>query len=290
MRDIKTRRAVLKTARVIGRRRRIFKGSLVTVLGFVFCGLLLYLCNASFLRITKVVVVGNNNSEASALEQIMKEQIAGRYAFIVPRDNILFYPQASLTRLIRQSDPALATANISLNSERELVLKVAERSADFLWCNTIDEKNKHCYFMDKNGVAFMEAPQFSDNVFIEIVGRTKDDPLGKTTVAKDEFQSLYQFVRIIPTLIKDTNLAGYSIYRIVSLGGGDYNIFFHRNVADSGQNWYIIVNLRDQATNVLAGFSTIVESEIFKKDVASAAQGLDYIDLRFGKKIFYKFK
>lgn len=290
MRDIKTRREVLKTARVIGRKKRIARRTVLGVLLVIFFGGTLYLCNSSFLRISDVIVHGSSVTQPDVLEQVVRREISGRYAFVVPRDNILFYPQVKLTQLVRRSNPALAAASVNLNAKRELVLEVTERAPDFLWCNIIDEENKRCYFMDKNGVAYMESPQFSDNVFIEIIGRTKDDPLGKMTIAKEEFLALRQVVQIIPSLTKDTGLVNDSIYKVVSLGGGDYNIFFHHNTADGGQNWHIIVNLKQQATDILAAFSTVVQSEIFKKDTNGTERGLDYIDLRFGKKIFYKFK
>jgi cell division septal protein FtsQ len=290
MRDIKTRRKILKTANVISRNRRIFKISLVILLFLILFAFCIYLGNTPFLRITDVVIRGNRMSKTDSLISSVKQKLDGRYALVIPRDNILFYPKTEIVQLIRRSDPSLAKVTAEVNLDRQLIIDVVERTPDFLWCNTLDENNKHCYFMDKNGVVFMEAPQFSDNVFIEIVGRTKDDPLGKMTIPKMEFSSLYKFVKVIPNLIKGTSLSGYSIYKITSLGVGDYNIFFRSNSGSSSQNWHLVVNLRGQVASTLANFSTVIDSEVFKKDATDSKRKLDYIDLRFGNKIFYKFQ
>lgn len=67
----------------------------------------------------------------------------------------------------------------------------------------------------------------------------------------------------------------------------DMKIFITKDNFNSG---YIYVNMKDGAEYIWTTFISVIDAEPLKSKLKNDFKDLDYIDLRFSNKIFYKFK
>lgn len=104
---------------------------------------------------------------------------------------------------------------------------------------------------------------------------TTDD---SNIVADDAFSKLFAL------RLPSQNLTYASSSEISS--NGDMKIFLKNTHNDSG---YLFVNTKNDASYVWITFVSAIAGEPLKSSLTNNLKNLNYIDLRFGNKIFYKF-
>ncbi len=93
------------------------------------------------------------------------------------------------------------------------------------------------------------------------------------------------FVSIFKTRLPSKDLEFSSSSEILS--NGDMKLFLNNTKDNSG---YIYVNINDKADYVWITFVSVIDVEPLKTKIKNDLENLDYIDLRFSNKVFYKFK
>ncbi|MEN9338452.1 MAG: hypothetical protein RI945_177 [Candidatus Parcubacteria bacterium] len=68
---------------------------------------------------------------------------------------------------------------------------------------------------------------------------------------------------------------------------GDLKIFLKNTKNDSG---YIYLNKKDDGESLWITFASAIAQENFKAKIEKDLENLEYIDIRFGNKVFYKFR
>ena len=128
--------------------------------------------------------------------------------------------------------------------------------------------------MDKDGLAFEHAPVISGSAVLKIVDERDGDFLGKNILPVDKFKILSQIVENIPTIIST------DIVRINIKKSGETYLLYQRN------DFYLIVDEETDVSKALENLALALDSEGIKdkRDL------LEYIDLGFPDKVFYKFK
>lgn len=101
----------------------------------------------------------------------------------------------------------------------------------------------------------------------------------------DENIDTNDFVAIFKARLPSKGLEFYSSGEI--LQNGDMKIFLNNTKDNSG---YIYVNTNDKAEYVWITFVSAIDAEPLKTKLKDNLEDLDYIDLRFSNKVFYKFK
>jgi len=153
-----------------------------------------------------------------------------------------------------------------------------------LWCGKKINIYEKCYFLDEDGYIYTEAPTFSGSVFFRNYGNIEGiKQIGVNFLDSKKFKEISFFIKSI----KDVNLNPVSFF---AGDNGDYEIYLGNNLKN--YNFYggkIIFNRDDDMGEVFDNLITILNEKILIKELGNNTQ-LDYIDLRFGKKIFYKLK
>ncbi len=74
--------------------------------------------------------------------------------------------------------------NVDLSTRGQtLTVSIKEREPAYLWCEgnlSVDADTEHaqkCYFADKTGYIFANAPQFSGDAFFIYAGLIEEDPI-----------------------------------------------------------------------------------------------------------------
>jgi hypothetical protein len=280
------------------KRRRI--AALIKICFFVFvfvifAGLLVYISRAPSVNISDVKITGNATSDSEAIKELVQKEIQGHYLWFLPKTNILFYPKNDIRNKLYAKFKGISSIAFSIRSGNTLELSLSQRTALYTWCgdappdNAPPGKDEKCYFLDKDGYIFDEAAYFSGEVYFKFYGPTAianiltaqaGSPAGSYFYGQN-FGKLIDFkTGLEKLLLKPVALyAGESGEIKIYLLGGTMplgpQIFFR---ADS--------DFSKAEENLEAALTT----EPLQSDFKNKYSSLQYIDLRYGNKVYYKFR
>ena len=279
------RRNIRRKARLGNRRRKIRTiklGIAVVIIAFVAIGIV-WLSRIDEVNIKTVSIIGNSAVTKVQLEAVVEEQLRGTYALLFPRSNILLFPRNSITAGVLNSFDRIFDAEIVVEDLQTIKLIVRERQPFALYCgDTFIDTHEilgHCYFLDEKGFIFAKAPDFTGNIFFKYFGKTvtqaNGDPRGSQGLEympQDIFYEITLFLESFDELKMEPS-------SFTRLNEDDFEIRFK-------DGSYILFGAEQNLASVLDNLQSVFESEVFleREDVQ-----LDYMDLRFGNKIFYKF-
>jgi hypothetical protein len=256
---------------------RRLKTSLQIIVLALIIGLPIYLARTSRFLISSVEIEGNSVTKSEDIQKIIGDDLSGNYAWIFPRSNTALYPKGKIVRDLMTAIPRLSDVHVERVGAKSLKVTVKERMPAAEYCTDVSDPSSpsDCYFIDDMGYIFSRAPAFSGNVYLTYKSDPFYDlPLGRQLMDADEFQKTRDFVRSLDTL---------GLYPRVFLIKMDE---YHLLLANGAEiMWQKSEELPEVRNNLKAFFSqSSIKSETdFLKRVL-------YIDMRFGNKIFYKFR
>ncbi len=267
------RRVVLQSPRLREekkRRRRIrlaiFFGILILIsVGYYF------LVRLSFLNVQSVTVSGAEVTHEDDISKIAFNTMQGYYAGIMPKTNIFFYPKKEIASQIETTFPRIGSLSMSLNGSA-LQISIKEKDPFALWCS---DTPGDCYFLDSAGDIFAKAPDFSDGVYKIFTGAITGDPIGQMFLSETDISH----IRVVWTAIQSF---GVPVSKIKVVSDKETRIS-----TPSGTDF--IIDLGQDATSTAENAGSVLESDQFK-NLLPDLDGVDYIDLRFGSKVYFKRK
>lgn len=256
------------------RRQKLLKALAVFAMAAAAVGLLLGISWLPHLRVTKIEVEGAEGSAAKTIETAAMKYISGTYVFLFPKNNILLYPKKSLTQSLHEQFPRLAEVQVRANNFRTIGIVVRVRVPESLWCGMLPEAKVPCLFMDEDGVAYEAAAQFSGTVYTEYFGTTTGSAVPKQYLTPEQFRSLTALVQAF----KDKE--GESIARVVVDEQEDVRATF-----DNG--FTLLFTTKEDSGDVYERFLLAKTADPFS---SHALGDFEYLDLRFGDRLYYKLK
>lgn len=212
----------------------------------------------------------------------------GSYAFF-SHTNIFLVPHVEIEQAIRSYFPRVEKAQVSRDSLLASVITVVvdEREAFARWCFSTamslaqagDSSTASCYLMDRGGFIFAPASTSTslvENPYIfygQISSASSSasvEPVGNTYLP-DGFAAL-------SALLARLDQAGF-VAHTISEGGDDMVIGL-----DRGFDLYLAFD--DDPDTILANLQLALSSE----ELRGREDDLEYIDLRFGNRMYYRFK
>ena len=250
----------------------------------VFIGLVLISRIPKF-RISTINLSGEILVSKDDVSNATKNFLSGNYIWLFPKNNFLLYPHNELEQMLKEKFQRINTISINIKNFQNLEIKITERNLNALWCDGVPSGGEFgdapapekCYFMDKNGLIFSEAPDFSGDAYFKYYGEVSatNTPIGTKYIASaDLFKDISNFI----TRVQDISL--HPIY-LINTEAGQFTL----GLLGGGK---IYIDTKDSlsktADNLQALLGTISATTTF------SALNFDYIDLRFGNKLFYKLK
>ena len=275
------------------RRRAILNKIFLSVfgLGAIFF-LFTYISRLPNLNIVEIQIEGNKTVDTEILKTTIERELAGKYLWLFPKTNILFYPQNAIKNELRDKFTRLSNIDLSIKNNKILFVSLTEREAKYTWCGTgvssveilqgsptPEIPKEKCYFLDENGYIFDEAPYFSGEVYFKFYGTT-GQPLGSYFL-KDKFKQLTSFKDILVNI----ELKPVSLY---ATKDGDIEIFLSRGSSATTLP-KIIFKIDADFQNVAENLEAALTTEPLKSQLKNKYSSLEYIDLRFGNKVYTKF-
>lgn len=253
------------------RRRRILLGTIaVGLVVIVFAGAVL-LSRAPFLQVTSVVVSGAGAVGSTTIQGLAEQEMAEDYLYFFSKHNIFLYPKQGIEQGLLQKFPTLQSAAVQAENFHTVSIAVTERKPVALWCGEDASAESGCYLLDADGFAYAPAPEYSGDAFEHYYGALATST--RHYLSPDEFRSLSALVAAIAG--KETNEGVQSVFvdaqndaHLVLSGGCEVRF----GASDEG---------------VFQRFTLALTADPF---TAHPLSDFEYLDLRFGDKIYYKLK
>lgn len=221
-------------------------------------------------NISNVEVSGTEVLDADTIKAKAEESLRGRVYFFIPKSNLFFYKKEALKEELLKEMPRLNTLSLDLSNDT-LHLTITEKKAEALWCNK-DEKEK-CFFVDEKGQIFSEAPDFGGTVYKKYYGGVEGEPQGKVIMSKENLEKIkevYDTFDALKVIISKIEIVTPKEVRLSSIYDVDFLFNLDQGISETKEN-----------------IETILTSERFK-DSLPKLKGIEYIDFRFGGKVFFK--
>lgn len=262
--------------------RRVFSYSaLVLAILFAVTNIITHLDK---LYIKHIYISGNVKVEDGQIFGVVANSLRGYYYGIYPKSNILIYPKKVVGDSIMRNIPWIASVAVS-GGVNSVIVNVIEREPKYLWCDSIDKPiiDRICYYLDKDGFAFGRAPGFSGHIYPEFYGGDKKGGyIRKFVLPVEKLNTVLKIKDGGEKALADNNINLGKIYGFYIHNNGDYDLL----LSDGKNEYKINFSLN---TDVLKKLNTVLSSPFFIKELRDGNKRLEYIDLRFGKKVFYKF-
>lgn len=257
------------------KRKQLFSkiGSIFFILLFILVGFIFGL-RIKQINISDIRIKGSSTISKQTLKEFTQEKISGNYIFVFPKSNIFLYPKKDLQISLLENFKEIKETEVSFENFQSISVNIEERKPYSLYCGSYISTTTDCYFLDEDGLIFTKAPNFSGNVFLKYFGvLDTEDLIGGQFIPSKDFKEINFFlsslskINIIPIAFSVLDEKDFEVH--LESGG---KILFGR-----------VQNLSDVYENI----QSVFDSEDFNED---NLPNLDYVDFRFGNKVYFKFK
>ncbi|MEI6296133.1 MAG: hypothetical protein WCO84_00620 [bacterium] len=308
------KREVLASSKKI-KRKKSFRTFSIFLCLFIFVFVLCaQLSQIERLLIKEVEVSGNKNIPSGEIFDLIKDSLNGRYIGFFPKNNFLYYSKSAMADLIVKKYLRIEKVEIRTDDFEKLKIIVVERTPHYVWC---PNRGNSCLYLDNNGLVYDKAPNFSDGVFLRFEGKLDDsiikleDYFNKKIFETDKLNKLVKFGEEANKIVSRNMEGKWEVNTIVVKGREDFDYIFKD---ENDRTWKIMISTGDVGNNYLSANSILKDntqksSVTFDSILISTARNLEttlqskaylnistdknkkieYIDLRFGNKVFYKF-
>lgn len=285
------------------RRRKLFLYGTVFFAFVLLVSLISYLSYRSSIRISKIELSGGVLVTQADVESKALSYMRGSYIWLFPKNNILWYPKESLKNYLKDTFKRIDTIYIERKNLKTLTIAITERKPVANWCEGgpgevssesvgTEASTPKCYFLDQNGTIFTKAPYFSGDAYFKYyglidstsslqvnspqAGLISGDLLGQNYLA-----STTQFTEI-SVFISKVGKLGLKPQYLVAKDNGQFDLF----IAGGGQ---IIFDLKKPLSIVVQNLTALLRLPALQIN-SDGILPVEYIDLRYGNKLFYKLK
>lgn len=265
---MKKRRSLTK--KISKQREKIITFRIALIL-LVLTGLLCLVIWVTYLDnlwVSEIEVKGNKVIPSSLVTNEARQNLEGYTMLFFPKRSILTASLGSISNSVSDLSPRLKSVHTSRTGLDSIEIKLEEREPYALWCEVGIEK---CYFMDKYGFIFDEASEFSTDLYPVYRGGLARGPIGEQFLTKDDFQNVDSFRKYI-------NEGGVKLKEI-----DVKKSYFSAVLPSGGEILFEGGDPRELALNLFS----VLESEELRSDGFSL-ENVDYVDLRYGAKVFWK--
>ena len=268
------------------KRRQLALGKLV-IGGFsiaIIIGGLIYIARIPELNIAEVQAQGSHAADSAEVERRVNEILREYYFGLFPKSNVLIYPKGEIEDFLFREYKGFKIVTFELKQKGVLGINITEREGKYTWCGEQPPKSgevEKCYFLDDTGYIFEEAPYFSGEVYFKFYGGKYGEHPAGNYYERQIFPFLLRFQK---DLVKfSLNTAGMALEE-----GGDIAFFFSspKIISESPK---ILVKRDSNFEEIAENLHTAVNTEPLKTQLKKNFAKLEYIDLRFGNKVYYKF-
>ncbi len=229
--------------------------SIVFLIGLLF--FLYWFTYGSLWKINNIEIVGAKHTDIEILKTDIYNISEKKKFLIIPNNHILFLSNKKVIAHILETYPSVENVEISKTKERDVVITIKDRMPMGVWCD------ENCFFFDDLGILFKKSYNYTGAVYT----RWRSVPSGSL--------KFYDKVLCLDICIDKTfvNFLSQNKIKEVSIDGDDLRMYTEYG--------FSIKALNNAST-------TMRNIALFSKEYRGDLKTLEYVDVRFKDKIFYK--
>lgn len=265
------------------KRRKIFRAILlVTFILSVFGGIVFWF-NHPVLNISSFEISAVEFANKDDIHKEVNQILNDKKFFLFSNKNIFFLPKTKIREALINSNHSIQGVSMRILKFDLLEINITEYSYSGKWCgNSKEEEIDPCYLLNKEGQIFAKEKAldkkntltfFSPLIEFEKQEELESNILGKQYLPVETFKNIVTFAEYLPEF-------DIHVKEIVTKDNETFSVI-------TTEDLLLMIDYQDQAQEILNNLKTVIETEEINEAQLS---NLEYIDLRFGNKVYYKIK
>lgn len=259
----------------------------------VFFVALIFISRINGINVVRVEVSGNKIIDVPDIQKIAEEEINGNYFLFIPKSNYFLVPKNKIKNSLFQEYPRLNEINIKVSENQTLALEVKERDTQFTWCGEdlpregIRPEEVKCYFTDAEGFVFDESPYFSSDVYFRFYGDLEGESLSTYPKGRYISKDMDKLV-LLKEAVDDLDLTTSSYYKNPE---GYFELYLASAIRPPSAPKVIFELDKDSDVEFMVeNLRSAIYAEPLEQELDTKYEDLEYLDLRFGNRVYYKFR
>lgn len=227
-----------------------------------------------------VILDGVETLPKEDLLSVINSSLQKKFLLALPAGNLIILSKKNLSKTLKENFQRINEVSVKKNYfKKTLKVVITERAPWAVWCQKKEGENvdtvfpKECYYADKNGALFQNSPIFSGGLILQILDKRDFAPsLGKTFLDKISLEGLQNFLDLFVD-------SGYPEVAAIEITKD--SAFWINTV----RGWKVFIDNETDPKIALENLGLLINSTL-----SDNMDDLDYIDLRFSNKSFYKLK
>ncbi len=217
-----------------------------------------------FFQVDSISFTKKGDIDEDLLSKIIDKQIEKNWFFLDSK-SIFLISGKDIEKNITEEVSLIEDIEVIKSFPSEIIIRGKSRTPFAIWCSR--ESEEYCHYVDRNGVLFSEIEIFIKDFVVYV--EEKEASFGEKIISKDMINSLYSMKEKIQK--EGLNLSYFKIHderKIEAITKKGMRIYFSKE--------------QEKMEAEMANFNITINS-IEEED----RNNIDYIDLRFGDRIFY---
>lgn len=229
-----------------------------------------------YFQIHEIMIAGNGTDhDIHDIREQSERLLTRRYWLVVPRRFISTFNTEQFSSELLSALPRLEYIAVKKQFPDAITIMFIPRTFLGVLCNdTLYPDSPSCGYIDRTGFLYESAPEASGSLILKIHTDFAHVKVGTTALDETTIQQMIFFNEEVP---RRTGLR-ISAYGLKSQVPDELRFA----VTDGFE---VIINKNDDPSAAVRLLSTVLTEEIKNR-----REKLDYIDLRFGNKVFYRLK
>jgi hypothetical protein len=218
--------------------------------------------------INEVSVEGAENISSRLVQAFVETKINDGNYHLISRGNIFLYPKEVIAKSVPGYFPRILSANISRDSmlAQAIKVRIEERKPFARWC----ADKMTCFEMDSSGFIFEPSTTSTSGEIVFIGELEGANPIGQVFLP-EKFDGVF-------LLLSRLKEQGFSATSVLVESEQDFSI--------SLAEFVLRVSFGQDANTLVRNLQLVLSSELLDGKRGS----IEYIDLRFGNRVYYKNK
>jgi|SRR3989344_930278 len=262
------------------RRRRLFYLKTAVLIGFAIWLfiVLAWLSYQPVFTIKEIEFTGLALVDKSIVNEVVEKNTRQKTLGLISRKTLLTLPRSAIKESLYSSSPSIKEVSFDFTGINKLAVFIKEREPVGVWCGlspSPDPLQENCFFVDEDGFVFSRAPVTTGAVYVRYYGGLANPfpPIGLSLLDKKVFLELRFFLETLKS-------SGVSVLRVILDDGFEVSL----DLAGGGK---VIFSLKSDLHKTLDNLEVFV-ARGGDGDTAKYLGSFQYVDLRFGNKIYFK--
>ena len=248
--------------------RRCWRWSLTVSFLIVILYAVSFWSSHDSLQIKNIEVTGNYFLATEEIEEVVQEAVSRKLFLILDRNNFVFLPREVIARKV-QDKLQVKIAIVRIVELDKLEIEVVEHKPWATWC-----RDDQCYFVNEKGLAFVEEDEEWLDGLVYLEGEASEGyVLGQ----------IYSTPQVFPKLVLMQQLLQKISINLHKISTEDFETF----TLHTREGPYLLVDNKDDPIEVVNNLKTTLEQESIHE---IQFKNIEYFDLRFDDKAYYKIK